>query len=207
MNSPRATRSIACRAAWSALLLAVAACGTGCIRWRTYASAPLPMPGPPPAIGQAVDAYTQRQEEAGEAHDFIVYDHEFYDDSARLTADGEDHLRQIAARAGQGNFPIIIQQSKTTAKPDTKYEYPIMGNADLDLQRAQVVSRLLTGMGVGDAHTRVVIGPALAPGFTAVEGERAYSRGVNGGGLGSGFGGGFGGLGGGRGGFGGGFRF
>jgi hypothetical protein len=79
----------------------------------------------------------------------------------------------------------------------------VHNNEELDLQRRQFIVQALSEMGVSNAEDRVVVSPALTPGFESFEGERAYnvgfSRGFGGGG------GGFGGGGGGGGGFGGGF--
>jgi hypothetical protein len=196
-------RSAARLLAGLAVATALMACVSGCMGWRSgFASPPTP-------LGSTVEPFLQKQEEAGESHDFVIYDHEFYEDTARLTRDGEDHLRQIAARAARVPFPIIVEQSKTTPKPGTKNEFPVYHNPELDMQRLQVVARGLAMMGVPNAHARVVIAPALAPGFTEFEGERAYSQGIGGGGFGGGGfgGGGFGGGGFGGGGFGGGGGF
>lgn len=159
----------------------VAVGGAGCMRWtnRYLVAMPLPMATPAP-LGRSVDAYFKKQEEAGESQDFVVYEHEFMDDGIRLTPDGEDHLRQIAARVASTPFPVIVERSQLGFKPGAKHEFPVQNDPDLDVKRQQVVVRALTAMGVPNAYARVVIGPAMAPGYTSFEGERAYGRGVSG---------------------------
>lgn len=161
---------------------------TGCVHWG--AKMPIPTPPPPLPLGHAIDPHFQKQEEAGEAQDFVIYDHEFYEDSARLTADGEAHLRQIAARAIDSPFPIVVEMSQSTPDITDKHDYPISLNPELDMRRQQVVVRSLAMMGVPNAHTRVVVAPALSAGFTSFEGERAYNVGIGGFGMGGGGGGG-----------------
>ena len=169
----------------------VVAGSLGCVRWRNSAS--LPLASPPPLLGHSVAPYFKKQEEAGESHDFVVYEHEFVEDTARLTADGEDHLRQIAARLAHTPFPVIVEQTQVRPKPGSKHDFPLHDDLELDLKRQQVVVRALSAMGVPNAQMRVVVGPALAPGYIEVEGQRAYSQGIWGGGMGGGYGGGMGG--------------
>lgn len=191
------------RTALIALLAVLSLTSAGC--WGRRFGRGGATPPPPPVLGHSVDPHFQKQEEAGESQDFVIYDHEFYEDTPRLTPDGEDHLRQIAARAGETPFPIIVEMSKSTPNEATQHEYPISANPELDMRRVQVVVRSLSLMGVSNAQTRVVVAPALSPGYTSFEGERAYNTGI--GGWGGGFGGGFGGGGFGGGGFGGGGFF
>jgi hypothetical protein len=205
MKVVQRNRSVAMMLGAAAAIVLIVACSNGCARWRGryMVTQPLPLPNPPAPLGSTVDPYFQLQEQGGEARDFIIYEHEFEEDTARLTADGEDHMRQIAARVAQSHFPVIVQQSKIAAKRGTKYEYPVHPNPELDSQRLQVVVRGLSMMGVANAAQRAVVAPALSPGYTSTEGERAYNEGIWSSGYG-GFGGGAGGFGG-FGGFGGGF--
>ena len=192
---------------------AISSCG--CLapwKYRTHYVAQIPCADPPPPLGSmTVDPFFQKQEENGEASDFVIYEHEFDDNTNRLNAAGEDHLRQIAARMACVCYPVIIQQSSDGIRPHTKREYPVHNNPDLDIERRDVVVRALDLMGAAGADSRVVVGHALTPGDTQFEAERAYNRGIlggfgfGGGGGGFGRGGGLGGLGGGFGGFGGGF--
>lgn len=160
---------------------------------------------PEAPLGSISDSIWQRQEHNAEASDFVVHQHEFAKNSARLNLAGEDHVKQIALRLGRGqNFPVVIERSMMTAKAETEYRYPVHPNPELDMQRRAVVARALSVMGVGDADQRVVVAPAFAEGYRANEAIRAYYRAMF---MGGGFGGGGfgGGVGGGGGGFGGGF--
>ena len=146
-----------------------------------------------------VDPFFQKMEENGEASDFVVYEHEFIGDTNRLNDAGEDHLRQIAARLADVPYPVIVEQSTLASRLETKHEFPVHNNPQLDLQRREVVARALELMGAPDANSRVVVARSLTPGYQQFEATRAYNAGI----IGSG--GGFGGGGFGGGGFGGGF--
>lgn len=173
-------------------LLALAGMAGGCGTNRGMARAPMPM-------GYANDPIYRQQEANAEASDFVVYEHEFQGNSARLNDAGEDHVKQIAARVEKTPFPVIIAQSKITPRPETVHKYPVHHNEELDLRRREVIVQALGSMGVQDAEKRVVVGRALTFPYTDAEGERAYSQGILGWGI-----GGMGGMGGGGGGFGGG---
>lgn len=175
-------------AACAALVFTCTGCGPGA-QLRRQAEPPL---------GMISDNIWQMQEHNAEASDFIVYQHEFKLNQARLNTAGEDHVKQIAERllAGQ-DFQVLVERGMTTARENTKYKYPVHPNPELDMQRRDVIIRCLTALGVPDAEERVVVAPALAPGFKATEASGTYLRGMGG------FGGGGGGFGGG--GFGGGF--
>ena len=160
-----------------------------------------PRPSPPPPLGYLIDPVWQNQERNAEASDFIVHQHEFQGDSARLNDLGEAHVKQIAVRACKDPFPILVEPSSTAWREETKYKYPIHPDPKLDRKRRAVIVRALQEMGVADAEQRVVIAPPYTPGFEEFEADQAYRQGFS---QGSGFGfGGFGG-GGGGGGFGGG---
>ncbi len=153
-------------------------------------------------LGTISDDIWQKQEENGEASDFVIPESEFVGSTAKLNPAGEDHIKQIAARMVSTPFPVVIQPSSMTVKQSSEYKYPIHGNDDLDMHRRNVIVKMLTAMNVQDADERVVVSPAFTPGFEGFEAYRAYSKGFrnsgnnNGGGFG-GFGGGFGGAGGG----------
>lgn len=174
---------------------AVALMATGCAHYRCAEALYEP---PPPAapLGTLSDHHWQIQEANGEASDFVVYQHEFEMNKARLNMAGEDHVKQIAARLHEGrNLPVLVERSMTTARPDTEFQYPVHPNPELDMLRREVVVRSLTAMGIPDADQRVVVAPALAPGQKATEARAAYLRGYSGRGYGGagfgGFGGGF----------------
>ena len=197
-------------------LLALSA-STGC---RSAAPLFYVPPDPPQMLGMVVDELNEHQEVNAEASKYVFYQHEFelneFGDGRtapglRLNPYGEDHAKRVAAnlRAHGATFPVVVERSQTSSKDDTEFHYPVHFNADLDLQRRAVVVAALEEMGIGDAENLVVVAPAFAQPYTAIEAQRAYLRGIRGnrsGGYGGGGGFGGGGFGGGFGsGFGGGF--
>jgi hypothetical protein len=156
---------------------------TGCGHTKQYvAEAPL---------GTISDSIWQGQEHNAEASDFVIYQHEFKLNEPRLNTGGEDHVKQIAERVLSGqHFPVVIERSMTSARPDTTFNYPVHPNPDLDARRRKLIVIALQRLGVGDAEERVVIAPAFAEGYDALEATRAYRRGLSGGFGGGGFGGG-----------------
>jgi hypothetical protein len=172
------------------LAAAAAAAGAGChhSRHNVHSSAYYPMP-----LGTISDPVWQQQESNAEASDFVIYEHEWTGNTVELNHAGKDHVKQIAARVNMVPFPVLVQQSSMTADPDTKYGFPVHNNEELDLQRRQLIVQALSEMGVSNAEDRVVVSPALTPGFESFEGERAYNVGFSRGGGFGGFGGAFGG--------------
>lgn len=194
----------------AALLVAVALLtGGGCCRRGPGWAASFQHPGPVAPLGTISDPIWQTQEVNANASEFVVYQHEFNEDEARLNWAGEDHLTSIAQRLQQGqDFPVIVERSTTSATPAGQFQYPVYPNPELDLRRREVVVGALARMGVADAASRVVVAPALARGLEGTEAEAAAARARIPGGLTGGFGGfgnfgGFGGFGGGFGGLGG----
>ena len=158
---------------------------------------------PPDPLGTISDPIWQQQEANAEASDFVIHEHEFVGNSVRLNNAGEQHVQQIAARADEVPFPILVEPSSMSRRKSDRYGFPVHPNAELDKRRRDVIVRALTKMGVDDAARRVTISPALTPGFEHFEAERAYqsgfsiqgNRGSGGfGGVSGGFGGGFGGF-------------
>lgn len=152
-------------------------------------------------LGTISDDIWQKQEENGEASDFVIVESEFVGSTAKLNAAGEDHIKQIAVRMASTPFPVVIQPSSMSVAQSSEYKYPIHGNDDLDMHRRNVIVKMLQAMNVQDADERVVVAPAFTPGFEGFEAYRAYINGFrnnyNGrggyggfGGFGSGFGGG-----------------
>jgi hypothetical protein len=183
---------------WTLALLLAAPCGCASKQKQPTASLDELRPAP---IGTISDAIWQQQEENAEASDFVVHEHEWVGNSTRLNAAGKEHVKQIAARAAQTPFPVLVERSSMSSVPDSRHGFPVNGHEDLDLQRRELIVHALAEMGVADSDTRVLVAPALTPGFQDFEGERAYNRGFSdmqgyGNGLG-GFGGSFGGVGGG----------
>ena len=151
----------------------------------------------PQPLGTISDPIWQTQEFNAEASDFVIHEHEFMGNTPRLNKEGEVHVKQIAARAADLPFPIIVEQCSMSPPAGDPEGIPVHGNDELDARRRQVIVSVLSSNGMSDAEKRVVIAPALAPGFDGFEAERAYQNGFA---RRS-----FGGFGGGRGGFGGGF--
>lgn len=157
----------------------------------------------PYPLGTLSDPVWKLQESNAEASDFVIHEHEWVANSESLNDAGINHLMRIAARAPGVPYPIVIEPSSQSIRPETtQHQFPIHNDSELDLRRHGVIVDALTRRNILDAATRVQVGPATAPGFESFEGEDAYNRGFggigNGGSLGGG--GGFGG-----GGFGGGF--
>ena len=153
----------------------------------------------PKPLGTISDPVWQQQETNADASDFVIYQHEWTGNTTDLNHAGMDHVKQIAIRAVQAPFPILIERSNMAVKEGTKYGFPVHGSDELDMQRHELVVEMLTRMGVANAADRVVVSNALTPGYRQFEAERAYNRGFSGmGGMG-GMGGGMGGAGGGGG--------
>jgi len=193
MKSMNTIAKVASMALCAVVIVASGCRGGKSARWF-YQSPP-----PPMMLGAQSDEIWMKQEVNAEASDFVLYQHEFEKDGARLNMGGEDHLKQIAGRLLEGHdFPVIIERSMTTERENTEYHYPVHPNPELDMQRHEVVVRLLTAMGVPEVELRVVVSPALTAGFKATESESDYVNSLSGQGSGDGFGsfGGFGGMGG-----------
>lgn len=156
----------------------------------------------PTPLGTVSDPIWQKQEHNAEASDFVIHEHEFTANTARLNAAGEDHVKQIAYRFHQQptlSYPVIVEPSSMSPRAGDKYGFAVHNDPALDLNRRQVTIAALVALGMADAEQRVVVSPALTPGFQGFEGERAYGRGfgMNQGGVTGGFGTGGGGFGGG----------
>ncbi len=161
----------------------------------------------PRPLGSISDPIWQKQEHNAEASDFVIHEHEFIANTARLNAAGEDHVKEIAYRITKKPtlpYPICIEPSSMSPRPGDKYGFAVHNDQTLDMNRRQVVVTALQALGLTDAEQKVLASPALTPGFQSFEGERAYGRGFSGmngfGGFGGGMGGGGGGFGGGGGG-------
>jgi hypothetical protein len=113
-----------------------------------------------------------------------------------------DHVKQIAARLPAVPFPVLIERGSMSVNPASRHQFPVNGHEELDMERREFISRMLGELGVQHPDERVVVSPALTPGFQDYEAEQAYQNGFSnqngyGGGYGFGsngsFGGGFGG--------------
>jgi len=148
----------------------------------------------PNPVGTLSDPVFQAQESNAEATDFIVHEHEWIGNSATLNERGKDHVQQIAARANQQDFPIVVEESSRSTRPDTQFQYPVHNNDQLDAHRRAMLVEALAIMGVADAEDRVVVGHDFTPGFWHSQANQALQQGFsNRGGQGGGGGGGAGG--------------
>jgi hypothetical protein len=173
---------------WLLLAAMASAAGAGCHHKQGGVNTSCYHPTP---LGTISDPVWQQQESNAEASDFVIHEHEWQANTVELNKAGQDHVKQIAARVGSVPFPVLVQQSSMTVDPDTKYGFPVHNNEELDMQRRQLIVQALAQTGISNAEERVVVSPALTPGFESFEAERAYNVGF--GGSGWGFGGGFGG--------------
>jgi hypothetical protein len=197
MNSRLSTNSTAILAG---ILSVATITGCSCPTWmykeKWTMRVPMPCPPPPAPLGSAVVALENAQEINSEANDFVVYDHEFVKNETRLTAAGEAHVRQIAARMEETGFPVIIEQTEDEIDPSSTYKYPVSNDAQLDTGRRDLVVQALNLLGVQGADSRVIVGPSPSFGATGNQAIQAYNLGFSGrgnGGRGGGFGGGAGG--------------
>lgn len=135
----------------------------------------------PQPLGTVSDPVWQKQEQNAEASDFVVHEHEFAGNTAKLNAAGESHVKEIALRVSQTPdlpFPVLVERSSMSTRPGDKYSYAVHNDSGLDMSRRQVIVSALQSMGVNDAEQRVVVGAPLTPGFQLFEGNRAYSQGM-----------------------------
>lgn len=153
---------------------------------------------PPPApLGALSDPIWQNQEANAEASDFVVHQHEFKRDAEWLNTAGEDHVKRIAVRLAEGqDATVVVERSMMSPRPNTEYGYPVHPHPELDMRRREIIVRSLAVMGVADADERVMVAPAMTPGYTSGEAQSSYARGMAADGGGASGMGGFGGFGG-----------
>lgn len=148
----------------------------------------------PTPLGTLIDPVWRAQEANAEASDFVVHEHEWEGNTATLNEVGKNHLKQIAARANDQKFPILIEPSSKTVREETEFRYPVHNDDELDARRRLLVVEALQVLGVTDAEERVVLAPAMARGYHGFEARQAfrstYQLGNRSGGAGGGFGGG-----------------
>ena len=108
------------------------------------------------------DSHWETQQTNAEASNFILYDHEFVGNTAKLNSGGKKHLLQIALRLEQVPFPVVVEQT-----PDNR-------NPRLDSERRRAVVGTLVQLGLTPVDGRVVVAPAFNEGLEAAEGEAAY---------------------------------
>jgi hypothetical protein len=137
-------------------------------------------------LGQVTDSHWETQQTNAEAADFIFYDHEFRmdtrtrTDTAELTPGGKKHLQQIALRLEHVPFPVVIEESPHSSRPE------------LDQARRRTVVEQLGRLGAMNVEERVVVANAFPEGYTGIESESSYYNVIGnafGGGAGRRFGG------------------
>lgn len=156
-------------AAVAAAALCIAA---GCqTHWKDFYQRPSAQP-----LGTLIDPVWRNQEINAERSDFVVHEHEFAANSEILNTAGEDHVKQIAARLAAGHdAQVLIERGRSSARPDTKYQYRVHPDPELDLRRREIVVRSLLAMGISDADVRTLVAPALAPEYRAGEAATLYN--------------------------------
>lgn len=188
-----------------ARLMPAATCGllalltVGCCKSRCNYMQPIN----PTPLGCYSDQAWKLQEGNAEASDFVIHEHEFHGNTSKLNSLGESHVRQVAARMGENGYPVIIESSSMSSREDSVHGFPVHNDPALDQRRREVLVHTLIELGAKDVENKVVIGPALTPGYEQIEAEAAYyqsirgfvggNRGRGGGSAGAGFGGGGGG--------------
>ncbi len=149
-------------------------------------------------MGTLSDQIWLRQEELGEASEYVIPVHEFKLHSNRLNTDGEDHVKRLAQRLNElPEMPVVIERTMNGNQLG-KYNYPVNADPELDNQRREIVVQALIRLGVENADELVVVAPAFATPANGNEAEAAFYQAIGGSYQGSGFGGGFGGFGGGN---------
>jgi len=125
-------------------------------------------------LGQVTDSHWESQQANAEASDFILYDHEFVGNTAKLNTGGKKHLLQMALRLEHVPFPVVVEQSPNNRNPR------------LDAERRRAVTATFSELGLQLVDSRVVVAPAFNEGITAEEGEANYYGTIGTGGFGTG---------------------
>ena len=115
-------------------------------------------------LGAISKAHWHTMETNGEASDFVLYRHEFADQSLELSPYGRDHIMEIAARMPATPFPVLVQRSDNNCDPD------------LDAARRDLVVRILTDLGNTDAEARTFVSQPYSDGIHSAEAEQDYVR-------------------------------
>lgn len=115
-------------------------------------------------LGSIVRSHWHMMETNAEASDFVIYRHEFVENSSELTPYGKDHIAEIAARMPTAPFPVLVQRSMHNADPE------------LDRIRRELVVRVLADLGNYDAERRTVVSQPYSNGLNGMEAEQDYGR-------------------------------
>jgi len=121
--------------------------------WRHFYRQPVAQ-----AVGTDGAPVPQDRELHEQKFHFLVRTHEFERDSATLNPDGQEHVRQIAARLLDGqDVVVVVERSKGSVQAITDCEYRLHDDLPLDLQRGTVVFHALASLGIVDAERRVLV--------------------------------------------------
>lgn len=143
-------------------------CQQSCFSWLPWSKHHYPatryaIPDVMP-LGSIVRSHWHMMETNAEASDFVMYRHEFVDNSSELTPYGKDHIMEIAARMPTAPFPVVVQRSMHNADPE------------LDRIRRELVVRVLSDLGNHDAERRTVVSQPYSNGLNGMEAEQDYGR-------------------------------
>lgn len=197
------------RRRWLALLSAAAfstslGCQTPeCVRCPDFAATAIP---PPP--GTYVCRWIRAQNDRAGEIDFVVHQHEWYQDGAKLGPQGRRHVEALAYRLPLTPYLVVIEPHEVQVRANEDIDAAIARSRELDQIRRRYVVESLAAAEVADANERVIIEYPRDEGLLGEETPRVYRQllrsGTRGGsgGFGGGIGGG--GFGGGGGSFGGG---
>jgi hypothetical protein len=144
------------RNGWIALALASGCCWHHCGGGRFGAARHA---GTDTPLGTAVNAWYEEQANRAEANDFTIYLNEWYMGGLDLGPMGLHHLADIARRAPEVPFPVVIEPHLDAA---------------LNEQRRQHIVNALQQQGIGDADARVIVAYPQAEGLYAEEGTRLF---------------------------------
>jgi len=136
-------------------------CGAWCWCWRC-AGVPDRYP-----LGSVNRAHYETMQTNAQAADFILYRNEFVGNTTELTPYGKDHVLEIAARAANAPFPILVERSEHNSDPP------------LDERRRSAIVEVLSKCGVADGNQRTIVAPAYGKGLSAQEAEADYNRFIN----------------------------
>ncbi|MFP6766513.1 MAG: hypothetical protein VB858_22980 [Planctomycetaceae bacterium] len=128
----------------------------------------------PMPLGTFSDPVWRSQEGNAEASDFVVYESEWRGNSAVLGDEGKSHVKQIAVRAGEQQFPILVEPSSRSVRPDSKFKYPTSNDSELDARRRALIVEALQILGVADADARVIVSRPVAPGSYGFNATRNF---------------------------------
>ena len=137
-------------------------------------------PTDPLPLGASSDQAWKLQEANAEASDLVIHEHEFQGNTSKLNSLGESHVRQVAARMGETGFPVIIETSSMSKRDSDAHGFPVHNDQALDQRRREVIVHTLIELGAKDVENKVVVGPALTPGYEQFEAEAAYYQSLRG---------------------------